>query len=211
MAGGRPTLISSGSCSRAGTEPCRHHLATVPLNSPPQLVWMQGGLLEPPPSRLPSSRSLASSPLPQVRSPGSSQPEASPLLWLRLHLTAWLSVSASRRSADHYRYQALFPQQNDISAFDPVPRLIFVHFWAFSPRNCSHSGQDSSTAKYTPLFCWWDGNIGINDGGIRIFPQLSSVYVCGGWFMCLLLIYLFIYKYIEIFSLSLFLWARSSL
>lgn len=40
------------------------------------------------------------------------------------------------RSTDHYHYQALFPQQNDISAFDRVPGLFFVHFsflrfWAF--------------------------------------------------------------------------------
>lgn len=52
-------------------------------------------------------------------------------------VSSWLrgpSMAAGHGSTDHYRYQALFPKQNDIAAFD----------------HCSHSGQNSSTAKNTP-------------------------------------------------------------
>ncbi len=150
-------IDSTQSWSKAETELYKQLLTTAPLSNHPQLVWMQSRLLEPP--CLPPYSSLASSLHPRVESPASSRPQPGSGLRLSLHLTVWLSVTASRRSTDHYRYQALFPQQNDISAFDPLPELIFVHFWAFSPRNCSHSGQNSSTDKNTPLFSWWDGEM----------------------------------------------------
>lgn len=122
-------IDSTGRGSKAETELGKHLLATAPLSSLPRLVWMQSGLLELP--CLLSYSSLASSLHPRVKSPVSSRPQTGSGLRLRLRLNVWLSVSASRRSTDHYRYQALFPQQNDISAFDPMPKLIFVHFWAF--------------------------------------------------------------------------------
>lgn len=128
-------LDSSGSWCKAETELCKHLVATALLSSLSLLVWMQSGFPEHP--YLPSYSSLASSLHLQVKSPVGSRPQMGSAprlrlhLHLHLHLSVWLSLSASCRSTDHYRYQALFPLQNDISAFDPTPKLIFVHFWAF--------------------------------------------------------------------------------
>lgn len=161
-------MISSGSCSRAGTELCRHHLATALLNSIPRLVWMQGGLLELP--RLPSYSSLASSLHPLVKSPLSSQPEASPGLRL--------CGSACQQAADPQiiiTIKHCFPNKTISLPLILCQSLFLFTSGHFHPGTALTKGQNSSTAKYTPLFCWWDGNVGINDGGIRILPQPCSV------------------------------------
>lgn len=98
--------------------------------------------------------SLASSLHLWVRSPVRSWPQTDSVLWLRLHLhlAVWLSVSARRRAADHYHYQVLFPQQNDISAFDPMPKLISAHFGHCIPQIALTQDTKSSMAKKYPLF-----------------------------------------------------------
>ncbi|KAK5855429.1 hypothetical protein PBY51_005530 [Eleginops maclovinus] len=57
-----------------------------------------------------------------VESPdGSRLSAASGAKGANLHLTVWLTpLIIIKRS---------FPQQNHIAAFDPTPKLIYVHFW----------------------------------------------------------------------------------